>query len=468
MPTQRRLWQAPAADAGRRRPAGTSEAEHYRVTQTWPTGDGIFPRTPDQAPALLTLVHRCGRALVRVLRGEPALALLFPSDGTCGAADWYHTLASNHSAAGLLRQVVASLPKERPLRILEVGAGTGATTQALLAVLPSTRTHYTFTDISAGFLTPAQERFAGYPFIDYQVLDLERDPCAQGFMAHSFDVVVAANVVHATQDLRQTLIHLRTLLAPAGLVLLIEGTIKQRWLDLTFGLLPGWWRFDDDVRRDYPLISAEHWLSLLEELEFDAGTAFAVADEGQYLLSARSPRSVEPPQRTTRQWLLLGSEQTSALLARELQARRQIIAAAANAWDSEDELCVVDLRALDAAADTADTAEQTLMATLALMQRSLARTQPTRLWLVTHGAQAIGDDEDIDPSQAALWGLVRGFSLEHPERFGALIDLPLDGEQSGLAATILAEDNEPQVSAARRAASCRPLSRLRPLPTQSS
>ncbi|RNG30819.1 SDR family NAD(P)-dependent oxidoreductase [Streptomyces botrytidirepellens] len=47
------------------------------------------------------------------------------------------------------------------------------------------------------------------------------------------------------------------------------------------------------------------------------------------------------------------------------------------------------------------------------------------LWCVTTGAVATGaDDLRAEPDGAAVWGLGRVVSLEHPERWGGLIDLP--------------------------------------------
>jgi SAM-dependent methyltransferase len=90
------------------------------------------------------------------------------------------------------------LPAGRGLRILEVGAGTGGTTAGLLPLLPVRRSDYLFTDIGASFLHKAAERFASYPFVRYQPLDIEREPAAQGFQPYQADLVVAANVLHAT------------------------------------------------------------------------------------------------------------------------------------------------------------------------------------------------------------------------------------------------------------------------------
>ena len=108
--------------------------------------------------------------------------------------------------------------------MLEIGAGTGGTTAALLPILPPEQAEYWFTDISPRFTAVAPELFRAFPFVRPQVLDIERDPAAQGFAAHPpFDLIVAANVLHATKDLRQCLRHVRPLAAPGALLVLLRG-----------------------------------------------------------------------------------------------------------------------------------------------------------------------------------------------------------------------------------------------------
>ena len=117
----------------------------------------------------------------------------------------------------------------------------------------------------------AREKFAPHAFMRFQTLDLEKTPAAQGLADGAFDVIIAANVVHATRDLRLTLQRLRSLLAPGGELLMLEVAGLERWIDISFGLTDGWWGFDDTaLRADYPLLSRPAWLELLGSL-LDAG-----------------------------------------------------------------------------------------------------------------------------------------------------------------------------------------------------
>lgn len=120
------------------------------------------------------------------------------------------------------------------LRVLEVGAGTGGTTEVILAGLRETGAFlsYTYTDISAGFFSDAKERFKRYgPQMIFKTLDLTKDPANQGFGSGSYDLVVAANVVHATPHLHTALANLRTLLRPNGRLLLQEMSMQVKWIN---------------------------------------------------------------------------------------------------------------------------------------------------------------------------------------------------------------------------------------------
>jgi acyl transferase domain-containing protein/acyl-CoA synthetase (AMP-forming)/AMP-acid ligase II/acyl carrier protein len=230
------------------------------------------------ATAELSLLDRCGQALAEVLQGvADPLQLLFPG-GSVTSAEWLYQNSplaqfNNQLVQRAITTVVEQLPPNKMLRILEIGAGTGGTTAYVLPKLPA-QTEYVFTDISQQFLSKAEQKFCNYPLIQYQRLDVERDPQEQGFSLHQFDIVLAANVLHATHDLRHTLTHVQSLLAPGGLLILIEGTQPQRMLDLIFGLTDGWWRFTDaEVRSTYPLLAPEQWRSLLEDLGFTSSVS---------------------------------------------------------------------------------------------------------------------------------------------------------------------------------------------------
>ncbi|KAI0570571.1 Mycocerosic acid synthase [Pyrenophora tritici-repentis] len=178
----------------------------------------------------------------------------------------------------LLAKYLEALSFNRPnLRIMEVGAGTGSATEVILEVLGSRTTadlasigRYHFTDLSGGFLERARKRFSKWSsLMEYDILDIERDPAAQGFQAESYDVVVATHVLHATADLQRTLANVRSLLKPGGKLLLIENMQPDlRCTPFAFGVLPGWWTSIEPDRALNPLIREDRWNEILGKSGF--------------------------------------------------------------------------------------------------------------------------------------------------------------------------------------------------------
>ncbi len=229
-----------------------------------------------EAAAELTLLRRCGPRLAEVIRGETdPLQLLFPDGDSSTLARFYRESPGPQAMNRLVQKgisaALASLPRGCGVRMLEIGAGTGGTTAFVLPHLPVHRTDYLFTDVSPLFVTQARRAFADYPFVRCQMLDIEQPPSAQGLDDHPYDIILAANVLHATKDLNETLAHVNRLLTPGGMLILLEGIKRVRWVDLTFGLTEGWWRFaDSKLRPTYPLLSPSQWQTLLQEKGFTA------------------------------------------------------------------------------------------------------------------------------------------------------------------------------------------------------
>jgi len=225
-------------------------------------------------------IKECAAHQVELVKGElNPLALLFP-DGESYVADaLYRTnpvnAILNEVVANALRAFVEGLPNDKQIRVLEVGAGTGATTVALLPALPVERTRYCFTDISSFFLDRARQRFMQTPFMDYGLLDIDRSPSVQGYARHSFDVIVAVNVLHDAKDIDKTLEYLRGLLAPNGILLTIEGTENSRIQMITVALLESFGRFQDRRQKvNLPLMSPDEWASCASDTGYIRFAAF--------------------------------------------------------------------------------------------------------------------------------------------------------------------------------------------------
>ncbi|WP_017328303.1 type I polyketide synthase [Synechococcus sp. PCC 7336] len=425
--------------------------------------------------AELTLASRCGQNLAAVLQGkcDPLQELLAPDGDLSLLTQLYRdspgAMAVNHLVLQAVTEAIDRLPSDRAIRILEVGAGTGATTANLLPHLPESQLEYTFTDISTAFLTQAQAQFGERDCMHYRLLDLEAAPSEQGFELQQYDIAIAANVLHATADLRQSLAHIRQLLAPGGLLILLEGTRPARWLDLVFGLTEGWWRFSDrDLRPNSPLLSTSQWQSLLDSCGFEEaiGATSALGEDStssqQDAIVARAVEQSAAVEVVEQQrWLVMGDRRGYArelvrcwvadgavvswveagdafvaqadgnfqidcaqsshyhqLLA-EMQQLGQPLAGVVNLWG-------LDTTAADGLAPTQLSAdlELTCGSVLNLVQ-ALVRAQlpdPPRLWLVTRGAVSAGGTGD-GISQSSLWGMARTLVREHPELNCSRVDL---------------------------------------------
>ncbi len=246
---------------------------------------GTVPESPDTAKladsltrqypdfhAQIPLLKKCGANLADVLAGRlDPLQLIFAPDGML--ENFYKEdadfLAYNELLQKSVSAIIAELPANSSIRILEIGAGTGSLTEKILPVLPADKTQYTFTDISPVFPAQAKQKFSEYDFVNYAVLDIEKDPAAQGIEPHSYDLVLATNVLHATVDLRRTLHNVRRCLASGGILTFLEVTKSLRSLDQVFGLMKGWWHYEDtDLRPDCALLPRRKWTELLSDSGF--------------------------------------------------------------------------------------------------------------------------------------------------------------------------------------------------------
>ncbi|GLA89661.1 type I Iterative Polyketide synthase (PKS) [Aspergillus tubingensis] len=201
-----------------------------------------------------------------------------------------------------LTKVFSLLGHANPLmRVLEIGAGTGSMSEMALSSLRSPTgaqlfSRYVFTDISAGFFATAQEKFKGQANMEYRTLDITRDPTEQGFEAHSFDLIIASNVMHVAPNLHEALLHTNKLLAKNGRFLLQEFYSDTPVTDYVVGALPGWWLGEDDGRPDKPYISGEEWDKKLHAAGFTGGETIERDLEGsvQPLFTIISRLAQEP------------------------------------------------------------------------------------------------------------------------------------------------------------------------------
>ncbi|MEK8019064.1 MAG: beta-ketoacyl synthase N-terminal-like domain-containing protein, partial [Candidatus Parabeggiatoa sp.] len=230
--------------------------------------------------ASIALVQSCTEHYSRILRGKlNAVSVMFPNGSTSLVEGVYNR---NNLLNRLLAESVRTYVKTRhyivkdakeTLNILEVGSGTGGISASILNALQNDQEYvrYKYTDISVAFLHHGQEKFGSqYPFVDFCHLDIEQDPLIQGFEPEQYDLVIAHNVLHATKRMSTTLRNVKSLMKNNGILILSEIMELMAFTTMTFGLLKGWWLFEDpEIRiKGSPLLSPETWKKTLEQAGF--------------------------------------------------------------------------------------------------------------------------------------------------------------------------------------------------------
>ena len=190
-------------------------------------------RRLESASAEATLSVAVGKVLPQVLSGEiDPLQILFHDQ--LAENVYRHGTGAEISYAKLAGYLDALAHKSPDMKILEVGAGTGGATSPILDTLmrhgegeagAARFNSYDFTDISPSFFEKAKETFhASVGRMNFRTLNIENDPAHQGFDLEQYDLVIGANVLHATKSIDVTLQNCRKLLKPGGKLMLYELT----------------------------------------------------------------------------------------------------------------------------------------------------------------------------------------------------------------------------------------------------
>ncbi|WP_344955654.1 SDR family NAD(P)-dependent oxidoreductase [Actinomadura miaoliensis] len=445
--------------------------------------------------AQTALTVRAGRRLTELLGGRCTAADVLTGGGGQELLEQVHDIGpissfTNRIIRVLVERIVRRWPADRPLRVLEVGAGTGGTTATLLPVLPADRTRYLVTDVAEASLARLRQRAAGHDFVDVGTLDLNRDPLEQGCDPGGFDLVVAADVLHLAADLTATLRRLTCVLSPGGLLLAAEPHRPATLLPF-LGLLPEFWTATDrDVRPRSPLLPRERWPRLLSEAGFTdtvltgddhepARSDFSVllaaaprtparttreAPAVENTEALRGPADVEPEphvQHATGTWLIAAEEDgqtlTEALGAlldeRGAQVRRTTLRDDPQHWLAQvpaDASSITFLLALGSTAESRPDATVELVTrraaalrAIALAAEQLPDDRDVRLWLVTRPCGALPEpnlpNASVHPEDAATWGTARTLDNEHPHLAVRRLSLHPTGDPARDAARLAAE-----------------------------
>lgn len=251
-------------------------------------------------PEFIDYLRRNAEHLPQLMSGEQQAALLLFPEGRSTLADSvYRDTATarylNTAVAATVRAIAAAHPGPGPLRVLEAGAGTGATTEAVAGALgrDDPRVDYLFTDVSEFFLTSARKRFARQPWIRFGRYDIDQDPRAQGHAPGSAHLVIAAGVLNNARNIDVSVRRLVELLPPGGWLLITEPAREHLEILISQAFMM---TVPRDARRasGTTFLSRRQWLDVLGDAGLCdtltlPGEDHPLAPLGQRLFASRTP-----------------------------------------------------------------------------------------------------------------------------------------------------------------------------------
>lgn len=243
----------------------------------------------------LKLMQAVGNNLADVVRGTTTMLEHMLPNGLLDSLykKGLGMATSNKYVSRAMKKIGHRYPK---MKVLEIGAGTGGATKGVLASLGSAFSHYTFTDISTGFFMSAREQFKDYADrMTFSLLNCEKDVVEQGYEEGSFDVIVASNVLHATEFLGKTMSNVRRLLKPGGYLCLLECTGHLERTGFLMAGLSGWWLGGADGRPYRPTISPSEWDTMLKNTGFTGVDSIVndFKDKSRYTVSVILTQSLD-------------------------------------------------------------------------------------------------------------------------------------------------------------------------------
>lgn len=271
------------------------------LDDAWQQVDSLEQRTR-YGSQTLDYIRACSDDLAGLLRGERDVrALLFPQGELSTAQAAYRDNVASRSMNAIAIAAITEFAVQcnRPLRLLEVGAGVAGTASELIPALAPYHPNYWFTDLSAFFLTEARQRFADYDGMHYGIFDMNLPAEPQGIQANSMDVILCANVLHNARHAGEVLNRLSRVLTPGGILVFIEPVRRHNYpLLVSMEFFPELTGFTDlRADTDQTFFTREQWLDLLQQAGAtladcapSAHSALATSGQGVFIAQFKTDR----------------------------------------------------------------------------------------------------------------------------------------------------------------------------------
>ena len=253
------------------------------------------------SPTFIHYLWQNVEKLGEMMRGQQQAALLLFPEGEMAVADavYRHTITARYLNTVIADWIMAALASQpAPLRVIEIGAGTGATTERVRETLqqqygdkPPLR--WTFSDVSRFFLLNAGQRYGHLPWMDFTLLDIDQPLSEQGIAPQSQDLLVMAGVLNNANNSENTVRWLAQALVPGGHMLITEPTREHLEIltSQAFMMTPPQ---DDRQRSGLRFLTPEQWTDLferagLEQVACLPANNHRLAPLGQRLFIVRRP-----------------------------------------------------------------------------------------------------------------------------------------------------------------------------------
>jgi pyochelin synthetase len=264
--------------------AGWLTARPADLKTAWRAVEELRPSCGYQ-PQLLDYFRASAEVLPELVTGRAdPLELLFPDGESTVQQAAYASNPLSDYLNGVICRTIRAVAEDRleasgRCHILEVGGGVAATSRVLIPELAAAAgpagVSYHFTDVSQFFLNGARAEFEDYPWVSYGIFDMNLDYRGQGLAPNSFDIVVAANVLHYARDLGRVLDRVRELLRPEGWLAAIELVHDSYPVMASMELVEGLSGFEDDRRGTTRNFNRrDQWLRRLAAAGASATTVF--------------------------------------------------------------------------------------------------------------------------------------------------------------------------------------------------
>jgi pyochelin synthetase len=199
--------------------------DKFRVEERWDRFEELENQVHNSS-VLFAYQRHAAKTLLGQLRGEVnPVDLFFPEGGIENARAIYGENRISEAINAAVAEAVVGIVSshgDRPIRILEVGAGVGATTENVVERLPGNVVEYRFTDISNFFLRNARQNYRHQDFMTYGLFDVNVDCASQDVELGAYDLIICANVLHNAVNIKDAFARLNQLRRANGVIVMVE------------------------------------------------------------------------------------------------------------------------------------------------------------------------------------------------------------------------------------------------------